>query len=133
MVITRKKFKKKYGHNSKKIKNSMVITRGDIERHRTKFTYKMVITCEITALLSAFIEKLRFSSRNLTRYSVHNSTEWNCIDTCYFGNVMLLEMVKYLKNNIFANSPFQNPSFHYNDAGNFKMSFIKPISPWVLE
>ena len=36
----------------KKIKNSMVITRGDIERHRMKFTYKMVITCEITALLS---------------------------------------------------------------------------------
>ena len=36
MAITRKK----------KIKNSMVITRGDIERH------KMVITCEITALLS---------------------------------------------------------------------------------
>ena len=30
----------------------MVITRGDIERHRMKFTYKMVITCEITALLS---------------------------------------------------------------------------------
>ena len=30
----------------------MVITRGDIERHRMKFTYKMFITCEITALLS---------------------------------------------------------------------------------
>ena len=28
----------------KKIKNSMVITRWDIERHRMKFTYKLVIT-----------------------------------------------------------------------------------------
>ena len=38
--------------NQKKIRNSMAITRGDIERHRMKFTYNMLSnTCHYRIFL----------------------------------------------------------------------------------
>ena len=69
----------------------MVITRGDIERHRMKFTYKMVITCEITALLSQMLATALRTGRVLyiVRDQMYDgrlttNTACNCLlDTSY--------------------------------------------------